>query len=391
MKKISLGILVCILVTLLASSLVSAVGNAVENSKMRIIIDGKLGTYADVPIIVNDRSMLPLRALLNNLGVADQFIIWNDDERSVTIFSSISKGDRREAVRVFLKIDSEIAYVNDTVVTLDAAPIIYKNKTYIPTRFVAQSLGKKVVWDEATTSVLIRDENEYNKVMDIMNKTNTAMEAITKLKIFTDTRAAGMQNGRKTETTAKSSFEIDRVKRIIHINSHILSMGQSTYMETYFANNSMYMKDPYNGKWRKNIFSAEQYDNIFSSSDSTALLKPNEVLYAGLIIDSTQNNMEIVLKGDIYLQQLKSLTGITLKNENGVKLEIKKLFSEIYIDKETYRITRVNMNGDIEMSFDDKRVQQNQIINIVYTDYDGNFELDLPVEIEKNASKVNVP
>jgi hypothetical protein len=41
---------------------------------------------------------------------------------------------------------------------MDVAPIIVNNRTYLPARFVAESLGYKVSWNQETETVLIIDE-----------------------------------------------------------------------------------------------------------------------------------------------------------------------------------------------------------------------------------------
>ena len=53
--------------------------NVVESPNVKIVIDGKIGTYTDMPIIVNGRTLLPLRAVLSNMGVL------NDDHTSCGI------------------------------------------------------------------------------------------------------------------------------------------------------------------------------------------------------------------------------------------------------------------------------------------------------------------
>jgi len=58
-----------------------------ERPDLNILIHGNLGDYADIPIMINERTLLPLRAILVELGVPndDDHIIWNSEERSVRI------------------------------------------------------------------------------------------------------------------------------------------------------------------------------------------------------------------------------------------------------------------------------------------------------------------
>jgi hypothetical protein len=154
MKKIIASFLTAAFILLQSFGTVFAAGTAspiLEVPNVKIVIDGKMSTYKDVPISVKSRTMLPLRELLVNLGVPndEQHIIWNAAEKSVTFY--------KDSTKVYLKQGDLTAYVNDAPVKLDVAPVLYSknSRTYIPARFVAQTLGKKVVWDGSTSAVII--------------------------------------------------------------------------------------------------------------------------------------------------------------------------------------------------------------------------------------------
>lgn len=146
-------------------------GNIMESAEIKIIIDGKAGTYANVPISVNGSTLLPLRELAVNLGVPndDGHIIWNGLESSVTLI--------KDAIKIYLKVGSGKATINGTETSLDAAPVEYKDKVYIPARFIAQSFGKKVDWDEKTNSVIISENGNAVKEVTV----STAQEFVNEI------------------------------------------------------------------------------------------------------------------------------------------------------------------------------------------------------------------
>jgi len=86
MKK---AIFVVLIFSLLFSSIsVSyAQSNVVEKPNIKININNTIGTYQNVPIIVEGRTLLPLREILVNLGVPhdNQHIIWDNATKSVTV------------------------------------------------------------------------------------------------------------------------------------------------------------------------------------------------------------------------------------------------------------------------------------------------------------------
>lgn len=114
---------------------------------VRVLVNGKK-IIADVPAtIVSDRAMLPFRAVFNALGVYDEAIKWNQKSRSI----EVSSGGKY----IFLVVGNSGALVNDTLITLDAAPYIENSRTMVPIRFVSEALGADVQWDDKTRTVTI--------------------------------------------------------------------------------------------------------------------------------------------------------------------------------------------------------------------------------------------
>lgn len=64
-----------------------------------------------------------------------------------------------ERTYISLKMGSNDLNINGNSVKMDAEPRYAEEKTMIPIRIVAEALGAKVEWDEAAQSVNIYDEN----------------------------------------------------------------------------------------------------------------------------------------------------------------------------------------------------------------------------------------
>ena len=56
---------------------------------------------------------------------------------------------------IVLIVDTTTAYVNGEAVKMDASAFIADGRTFTPARFVAENLGAQVEWDEATKTVTI--------------------------------------------------------------------------------------------------------------------------------------------------------------------------------------------------------------------------------------------
>lgn len=114
------------------------------------------------PIIHNDRTLLPIRVLIEKLGGT---VDWEEKTRLITI--------EVEDIKIGMQIGNKKASVNGKTVELDVAPCIayqYGNadlgRTVIPIRFVMENLGLDVDWDQETYTVLVENKNysiEENK------------------------------------------------------------------------------------------------------------------------------------------------------------------------------------------------------------------------------------
>ncbi|PAB58325.1 copper amine oxidase N-terminal domain-containing protein [Anaeromicrobium sediminis] len=104
---------------------------------------------ADVaPYIKDGRTMLSLKYVAEAVGVPTSNVIWNGEERSVTIM----KGDRIAKV----VIDSDVLLVNGTPIKMDTAAEIKSGRTMLPVSFIGKALGAEIGWDGATKTVTIK-------------------------------------------------------------------------------------------------------------------------------------------------------------------------------------------------------------------------------------------
>jgi len=131
-----------ILVVVMAMSVMSVSG--VLAADINVTIDGSAQTYDVMPVIENGRTLVPMRAIFEALGAK---IEWDDATKTVTG----TKGD----VSVVLTIGNTAAKVSGKEVTLDVPAKILSDRTMVPVRFISESLGCNVGWDDATKTVII--------------------------------------------------------------------------------------------------------------------------------------------------------------------------------------------------------------------------------------------
>ncbi len=113
-------------------------------------IDGK-NVVGDVPAILHqDRTLVPIRLVVKNLGAE---VYWDQRTYEVTI--------QTEDKKIVLKIDSSQASINGKTVSLPdgVPPKLYgyqgSYRTMVPLRFVSETLGYEVNWIESTRTVTV--------------------------------------------------------------------------------------------------------------------------------------------------------------------------------------------------------------------------------------------
>ena len=123
---------------------------------INIIINGQVQQYDQMPVIVNGRTLVPLRGIFEALGAV---VSWDDSTKTIIGVKATKS--------IVLQIDNTFASINNEATTLDVAPSIMNSRTMVPVRFVSEALGADVQWDGNTRTVTITSpdgdvlENDY--------------------------------------------------------------------------------------------------------------------------------------------------------------------------------------------------------------------------------------
>lgn len=123
-----------------------------------VILDGTTLNFDVKPQIINDRTMVPMRAIFEALGAA---VEWNEADRTITSV----KGD----TTVKMQIHNTSMSVNQTEKTLDAVPVIRDGHTLVPVRAVAESFNADVSWVGSTKTVIILNDAKNSLVRAKIN------------------------------------------------------------------------------------------------------------------------------------------------------------------------------------------------------------------------------
>lgn len=109
-----------------------------------VTVNGKTVEFDQPPVIDNDRTLVPMRAIFEALGAE---VEWDGDTRTVT-------STKDDAV-IVMTIDSTQMQVGETVVTLDVPAKIISDRTMVPVRAISEALACEVDWEADTRTVVI--------------------------------------------------------------------------------------------------------------------------------------------------------------------------------------------------------------------------------------------
>ncbi|WBW50554.1 stalk domain-containing protein [Peptoniphilus equinus] len=122
--------------------------HADEAAPVRLWMSGQYLNSDVDPIIQNDRTLVPLRIISENLGYEVEWV-------AETLTVVLKKPDQ---TTLTLRINEPyIQEENKQAQKLDVAPILYNNRTMVPIRVVAENLGLQVDWDNNNRTVVIGD------------------------------------------------------------------------------------------------------------------------------------------------------------------------------------------------------------------------------------------
>lgn len=109
-----------------------------------IYINDKL-LYSDPPAIIEQgRALVPIRQFFEELGA---IVRWDSEHQRVAV--------THPGVNILLAIGNSIGIVNEQPIVLDTPPSLKQSRTFVPLRFVAESLGAEVTWDNSLRTIKI--------------------------------------------------------------------------------------------------------------------------------------------------------------------------------------------------------------------------------------------
>ncbi len=137
------------------AALIAAAGISVSaQTPIKIEVNGNEVEFDTPPVVVNDRTMIPIRAVAEAMGLK---VSWDGETKTARIQSS--------ELSVFLTEGSDTMIKGEVSQQLDTAPMIINDRTCLPVRAVAEAFGAEVGWNGEEKLVSIKAP-ECNKLIN---------------------------------------------------------------------------------------------------------------------------------------------------------------------------------------------------------------------------------
>ena len=135
---------------ILALTAVMSGCTTLAEEKIKVTLDGQAMDFDVAPIIQNDRVLVPMRAIFEELHCS---VDYTDIDGRQIITAKLNENNS-----IGLVIGSDEMQIHNKKIKLDTAPIIVNDRTLVPLRAVSEAFDYDVNWDEDTKTVTISKE-----------------------------------------------------------------------------------------------------------------------------------------------------------------------------------------------------------------------------------------
>lgn len=177
-------------------------------------------------------------------------------------------------------------------------------------------------------------------------------------------------------------------------------------MEMYMTEEGFYINDPESGQWVK--MPKEMYDQMMNMSqqqvEPAEQLKQLEQFKDDFTFEQTKD--EYVLKlnaaGEKFNKLIETQVSQMMQGANGEEakammeqmmkaMKIEKVNYTIYIDKDSFQTTKMDVDMDMSMDIEGNEMKTSQVMHVIYSDYNKVAPIKVPEEVKNNAQEIPMP
>lgn len=355
-------------------------------NEIEIELNGKMLQTDVAPIIENNRTMVPLRVILEALGAK---VEWN-----ATTKTAQAKTDKYTLIVPIGSV--KVSRIDNTTgieetFTIDTAAQIKDGRTLVPVRFMAELLDKKVIWDNVERNVIIVDSsyikdylktnasNYYeclntpqnnSKFNDDSGKIELSLPIINNSGTLEDNIATITYSGKRKESTfdiklnlslkagntLKQSLDsvgidLSKVTLDYYMDDEILYINSNLFSNKALVEEMFYTDKDLSGGIIMKLTPELKEEMMLDVINETQTEEVNELIYKILIesintkedYDSFKQTLSLVCKFLSNENFVKTETGYKLEYKNILDV-VKVLYSDVSL-KELLTETPVNFES----------------------------------------------
>ncbi|KAB8129189.1 copper amine oxidase N-terminal domain-containing protein [Gracilibacillus oryzae] len=365
--------------------------------EVSVVIDGETVDFKDVdPYIAQDRVLVPVRGVFENLGLE---ITWNAETETATLV--------KDDVTMEMTIDATSVLVNGEVVQIDAPLSVENARMFVPLSFVMENVGADVAWDHENKVVTITTGETSNEL------DAEAKELLAKIsEVPMDSFSADMKLDQTMtmfgeEISMNMDIQMDSVLDPFGTHQALtLSMkelGEDLSLETYMTEDGYYEYDSTTDQW---ITYGEELTGDLSELsdlsnyqlDPAAQLELMERFYEDVKVVENEDTYELYISvsGDGFkdlLNEILSMPELGLGQElegmeealEQLNIQINKLEIVTVYDKETLYPVSDKMETDMVISMEGEEISIVQNMENTYSNVNAIDEITIPQEVIDSA------
>lgn len=155
MKKQIIQLLFLVTVSVLLSGTMKAqAASTIHESQAKIIVNGEELQFSNPILIDRGSILLPMRAYFEAIGAE---VSWHHPTQTATAL--------RGGIKIDLTINKMEAQVNGKPFPLSTPAILHNGNTYVPLRFVGESLGGTVTWHHPTFTAEVQFDDGGSRTL----------------------------------------------------------------------------------------------------------------------------------------------------------------------------------------------------------------------------------
>ena len=128
--------------------------NNMPDDAIKVILDGREIECDVLPVIIDDRTLIPMRAIFEGLN---KIVKWEQETKTVRVYASPYSTMPELTMEVGRYDFTASIQTTERTISLDVPAQIIQDRTMVPLRAVAEALGRDVRWDSENRIVTISE------------------------------------------------------------------------------------------------------------------------------------------------------------------------------------------------------------------------------------------